>query len=272
VGRGCQRLEWRRHLWPRDHDAKSSNGQDHAAHKYEDGQPFHHAALSYFAPNAKQEAHTPPSRRAGWGGVVWLQRFGWNRGARVGKKNQGSSKLRDLSKEMPNAEELHGIVSNIDTADARACVLVLAAFVDGLLARVIHINFVDMDKAKFNGIFRDVTAPLQSFSAKIILAHALGIIDDQFKSQLDKFRAIRNAFAHAVKLVDFDDPIVAAECNKLNPQLLMRDEYQPETDSPRERFTAVGTFIGLHLTEYFRFRVAELNSAKRPTPFRGKHG
>ena len=187
-------------------------------------------------------------------------------------KKKGSSKLRDLSKEMPNAEELYDIVSSIDATDARACVLVLAALVDGLLEKAIRINFVDLDDAKFNGIFRDTTAPLQSFSAKIILAHALGIVDDQFKSQLDKFRAIRNVFAHAVKLVDFDDPVVAAECNKLNPQLLMRDEYEPESDTPRERFTAVGLFIGLHLREYFRFRQCELTAAKKLTPFRGKHG
>ena len=190
----------------------------------------------------------------------------------VGKSKKGSSKLRDLSKEMPNAEELYEIVSSIDATDARACALVLAAMVDGLLEKAIRINFVDLDDAKFNGIFRDVTAPLQSLSAKIILAHALGIIDDQFKSQLDKFRAIRNAFAHAVKLVDFDDPIVAAECKKLNPQLLMRDEYQPESDTPRERFTAVGLFIGLHLREYFRCRADELSTANRVTPFRAKHG
>jgi len=127
----------------------------------------------------------------------------------VGKKKKGSSKLRDLSKEMPNAEELYDIVSSIDATDARACALVLAAVVDGLLEKAIRINFVNLDDAKLNGIFRDVTAPLQSLSAKIILAHALGIIDDHFKSQLDIFRAIRNAFAHAVKLGRVDKSIDA---------------------------------------------------------------
>ena len=43
-------------------------------------------------------------------------------------------------------------------------------------------------------------------------AHAMGIIGNELKSQLDRFRSIRNAFAHAMLSVSFDDELIAAEC------------------------------------------------------------
>jgi hypothetical protein len=146
--------------------------------------------------------------------------------------------------------------------------------VDGLLERAINLNFVALGKEKYAHVFRDPMAPLSSFSAKILIAYALGIIDNEYKSQLDRFRSIRNVFAHAVKPVDFETDIIAAECNKLDPQRLMKAKYEPETDSPRERFTTVGTFIGLHLTEYCKLRIDQIGDGTRPlpSPFRGKFG
>jgi hypothetical protein len=43
-------------------------------------------------------------------------------------------------------------------------------------------------------------------------AHAMGIIGNELNSQLDRFRSIRNAFAHAMLSVSFDDELIAAEC------------------------------------------------------------
>jgi hypothetical protein len=182
--------------------------------------------------------------------------------------------LHDLSRLLPTANELEDIITKIDEAEPRAAALVLSSLVDGLLEIAIDLNFIALGKDKHVAIFRDRAAPLSSFSAKIIIAHAMGIIDSEFASQLDKLRTIRNAFAHAVKQIDFDNEAVAAGCQKLSPQRLMKATYQPETDSPRERFTVVGTFAARHLIEYCLFRTRKIKDGSwpLPSPFRGKFG
>jgi hypothetical protein len=192
----------------------------------------------------------------------------------MGKK-QISKKptLRSFSKQMASADELEELVSWIDKADARASALVLAAWLDGLLERAIRMNFVDMGEEKFNALFRDDSAPLQSFSSKIKMAHALGIFDDNLKRQVDILRKIRNFFAHAIKTVDFEAPIVAQECLKLDLQKVTHGNYEPENDTSKEKFISMALFIGLHLYEYFTFRKNEISSgrASSPKPFLGKY-
>jgi DNA-binding MltR family transcriptional regulator len=48
-----------------------------------------------------------------------------------------------------------------------------------------------------------------TFSAKILLAYSLGIIDKDARRQIDLVREIRNACAHARMPVSFDDPALA---------------------------------------------------------------
>jgi len=60
-------------------------------------------------------------------------------------------------------------------------------------------------------ILCDESGPLRSFNSKILLAHALGTIDDRFKVDLDALRKIRNAFAHSKKVLEFNDPLIVKE-------------------------------------------------------------
>lgn len=92
-----------------------------------------------------------------------------------------------------------------------------------MLERAIDLNFLLLSRKKDNALFRDKGAPLSSFSAKIAVAHALGIFDDEYRDQLDRFRAIRNTFAHAIRPFDFNEPTIATECLKLDPRRLMNE-------------------------------------------------
>jgi len=155
--------------------------------------------------------------------------------------------LHDLTRQLPTTDQFESIITDAAAMDPRAAALVLASITDNLLEFAIRLNFVSLSEKRFNVLFRNPTAPLSSFSAKIAVGHALGLYGEEFRSQLDRLRGIRNAFAHAMLPVTFDEPLIAEECRKLDPARLTSGQYKPEENSPRERFTVVSTMIATHL-------------------------
>jgi hypothetical protein len=167
---------------------------------------------------------------------------------------------------MPSSTEFSEMMEQIGQADPRAAALVLA-FIDSLLEFAIKINFVDLDETAFNKLFRDPTAPLSSFSAKISVAHALGVYGDEIRSQLDRLRIIRNAFAHSIRPITFDEPLVRKECFRLDPAALIDAEYQADADAARERFTVVSQIIATQLLVYTNAIHAAVQAKGRRKPF-----
>jgi hypothetical protein len=155
-------------------------------------------------------------------------------------------------------------MDDIDHMDGRAAALILSALIDNTLEYVIRARFVPLNKSNFDALFRNPTAPLSSLSAKIALAHAMGIVGDELRIQLNRLRSIRNAFAHAMVSVSFDDPEIVAECKKLDPQSITRGKFQPEDNTPRERFTAVGTAALTILLRYMRHAHNEVRYGANP--------
>jgi hypothetical protein len=54
--------------------------------------------------------------------------------------------------------------------------------------------------------------PMGNFANKIRIAHAIGLITDATRSNLDIIRQIRNAFAHAMRPISFETKQVAEAC------------------------------------------------------------
>jgi hypothetical protein len=161
---------------------------------------------------------------------------------------QNAETLHDLSHQFPTNEEFDALMISLEKMEDRAAVLVLSSIIDNLLEYAILTKFVRLNKKKRDKLFRNPTAPLSSMSAKIAVANALGILGDEPRAQLDRIRSIRNAFAHAMKTIMFDDPLIAEECKKLDPRrIISGGTYQPSTDSARERFQITGTLISMIL-------------------------
>lgn len=185
---------------------------------------------------------------------------------RGGSKGRKKPSLRDLSRQMPTPEEFEKLIHSLDSMDARAASLVLCSLLDNLLELAIVENFVALDADAFDALFRNPSAPLAAFSSKITLSRALGIYGADFKSYLDRMRAIRNTFAHTTLPYDFDTPLIRDVCNTLNPAELSATGYQPNTNSSRERFLACGTMMATHLVRVIHaHRVAKKTSGPRPT-------
>jgi DNA-binding MltR family transcriptional regulator len=104
--------------------------------------------------------------------------------------------------------------ANYQVMADRAAAILVASDLDNALERTILTRMISLNRTQYEELFVN-NAPLASFSAKIRMAHALGIIGKQVRIDLDCIRPIRNAFAHARKAIHFDTPEVAEACKRL---------------------------------------------------------
>jgi hypothetical protein len=150
-------------------------------------------------------------------------------------------------------------MASLNEMDGRAAALILSSILDTVLETAIKFHFVQLSKRRFNSVFRNPTAPLSTFSSKIAIGYALGIYGDELRSQMDRIRSIRNAFAHAMLSISFDDPVIAAACNKLDPRRLMTEgeTYQAEKNTPRERFTVTANLATILLLRHVQTKADE---------------
>ncbi|MFK4488871.1 transcriptional regulator [Bradyrhizobium sp. USDA 336] len=104
------------------------------------------------------------------------------------------------------------LLEEINKESARGGVLTAASFIDDLLQKSISAFLVDEASAK--KLCQGFNAPIGTLSAKIAVAYGLGLISSDERAECDTIRAIRNKFAHTVR-VSFMDHGVANLCSKL---------------------------------------------------------
>jgi hypothetical protein len=187
---------------------------------------------------------------------------------------QRLASLQDVTRQLPDAEELERYVDQIKSMGDREAVLALAALLDTCLETCGSWCFVALSKDAFEEIFRDRGAPLSSFSARIILAEALGVVPSRIRVQLDSIRRIRNVFAHTVRSLDFTNPSLAAEAMKLDVKKMIRDgvTYLPDREDARGRFEEAALFIVRHLLYFIGSRLTGIKDGSWPllTPYESK--
>jgi hypothetical protein len=168
---------------------------------------------------------------------------------RGGSRGREKPSLRDLSRKMPSEPELAAIIDGLNDMEARGAALAIAALLDRLLEDAIAEVFVRLPEKRFNALFREPTAPLSSFSAKIALGHALSLYQEPLRVELDRIRAIRNAFAHSIAPLTFDEPLVAEQCAELAamPGFEPSVDYASTGESPRDHFISVAMRVATHL-------------------------
>ena len=122
-------------------------------------------------------------------------------------------RLKALSKKLPDSNDQFTVLialgdpEQLPAATDRAAALVAAQFVEHALEKSIATHLANGFDEK--EIFEGPGAPLGTFSAKIAMAAALGIIQRAEREDLDTIRNIRNAFAHSMTHISFDDkPVI----------------------------------------------------------------
>ncbi len=97
--------------------------------------------------------------------------------------------------------EYHDLIS---VESDRGAVILSASILDSNLEEILKEFLLDPTSKK-DELFSGAYSPIGSLSAKIELCYRLGIIRKDIRLQLNKFKAIRNDFAHRLDTAHLDD-------------------------------------------------------------------
>lgn len=98
-------------------------------------------------------------------------------------------------------------------ANPRGAALLLGVHLEQALEVAIErrLRIVKSDRTSMFGF----DAPMGTFDRKIRVAHAVHLLTDTTRGNLDVIRRIRNAFAHAIRPLSFETKEIADACNLL---------------------------------------------------------
>jgi hypothetical protein len=99
--------------------------------------------------------------------------------------------------------DLASVIGELRTKSQAGTVLVSAAVIESGLQELLLTKMRTLSTNKAKRIFN---GPLRSFAAKIDVAYAFELIDDELYDDLTIIRDIRNEFAHSVTETDFGNP------------------------------------------------------------------
>jgi DNA-binding MltR family transcriptional regulator len=87
-------------------------------------------------------------------------------------------------------------------------VMAAGAIFDAQLETALRHAMRPLSKQLCKRVF-DSFGPLSTFSNKIVMAHAIGIVSAPIYARLEHLRKLRNAFAHSPDLLHFGSPEIA---------------------------------------------------------------
>jgi hypothetical protein len=93
----------------------------------------------------------------------------------------------------------------------RGTAVIAAAVLDDLLEILLTARFVELSGERSDGLFKKIGAPLSSFSSKIEICFAVGVISNEARLAMHLIREVRNEFAHRIEQITFDHPDVATK-------------------------------------------------------------
>jgi|SRR5271157_2819684 len=128
------------------------------------------------------------------------------------------------------ADEVFEFRSSLTEETDRGCALMAAAYLADQLERLLRRALVD-DEDAVDELLRPL-GPLGSFSGRIELCYALGLLPTDARRDLHLIRKIRNDFSHVAKTLTFDEPGITSRCRELN------HSGREAEASPRAKFTS----------------------------------
>lgn len=98
--------------------------------------------------------------------------------------------------------KLHAYIENMKQDSDRGAVLSVSAALEDRLKEII-LSFLRDNKSSTE-LLDGFNAPIGTFSAKILMAHALSLITDKEYKEIQTLRKIRNRFAHSWENINFE--------------------------------------------------------------------
>jgi DNA-binding MltR family transcriptional regulator len=118
-----------------------------------------------------------------------------------------------MSKPFDQFDEIMELRGALSAETDRGCALHAASYLDNELGVMLAAYFIDDKKAAAELL--DGTGGLATFSARIAIAFALGLISNNARKDLTLIRKIRNDFGHNPQQIGFDYEPIANRCREL---------------------------------------------------------
>jgi hypothetical protein len=187
---------------------------------------------------------------------------------------RGSKYVKDLKaliESDPEAADIPDLERELFASGSdRALAVLYSSLVEVLIKRLLNAKM----RSELNSDDRDrlfgPQGPVGTFSSRIIVAYAFGLIGPDTRFNLDLIREIRNVFAHSRKPLSFDTKQVREACahlkipdiwwGRFNPPIippkLYLDHFPPEEresasdlNNPRTRFVSICHELSLRMTQ-----------------------
>jgi Mannitol repressor len=126
-----------------------------------------------------------------------------------------ASALKKLLRAKPTTVDIARATKEIETESARSAAVLGSALLEDVMRLVILTRMPDLGEPEQDVLFFG-SGPLSTFSARIQVAYALGLIGKKARHDLNTIREIRNALAHTSTELNFETPEVATLCKGLH--------------------------------------------------------
>lgn len=144
--------------------------------------------------------------------------------------------LKELREREPTTAQIDDLYEEVvREKNDRGAALIWAAQLEEGLERLIKSRLVTLSNERISNLF-DYGGPMGSFSTKISVAFAFGIIDAEVRRNCDYIREIRNTFAHAGSPIRFETPEIKNACEQLSRWFTEYRDPPFPPDHPRMRF------------------------------------
>ncbi|MGA3302097.1 MAG: MltR family transcriptional regulator [Methylovirgula sp.] len=164
--------------------------------------------------------------------------------------------LKQLQKETPSRDAVLGRVAQTQVEPDYEAALLSASLLEYMLMQAIRTKFISLGKDALESIFETEGGPISTFSAKIKIAYALGIMTAPTKSQIELIKSIRNHFAHHKDKCSFDEASIKSECAKLKQAKGLDQIPEPFKSqrkaglTPKLKYTQACLWICVQLSMY----------------------
>lgn len=127
----------------------------------------------------------------------------------------------------PGTFDIQPFLDEFNKETDRGAVLVCASVLDETLKELLMTFFPDTPSSK--SLLSGGNAPIGTFSSRIDLCHALGLIQDDEHKELTLIRKIRNEFAHKWEDISFESQKIRDLSANLPDLISHLDENQVST-------------------------------------------
>ena len=165
----------------------------------------------------------------------------------------GNTMARDLKSVslLAQDQETDAFLTEFQTESDRAAAVLGPAMLDDMLKNLIQASLSSENLGeRLLGQMR----PLGTFSSRISIAEAIGLISPEEARDLDRLRGIRNEFAHGLNGIDFENQSVKDRCQQFISvrKVLALEENnvfaKHYPDNPRSRFNLAVALSMVHIS------------------------